>query len=149
MINRSISTSILLACALICGCSDASRPHREALAICIIKSSAPLDLDFDSIPSEMHRMHMGAERSKRTADLLDEFLTTSPPLDSDIIALVETYAASQRTLSKQFASAVADGRTDLTTEESEIAAECARQEFFLTDEICKRIDFDSLVTVSQ
>jgi hypothetical protein len=123
MINRSISTIAILALGLICGCSDATRPHREALALCFIKSSAPLDLDFDSIPSDMHRMHMGFARSKRTADLLDEFLSASPPLDSDIITLVETYVSIQRKYNEQFAAAVAAGRTELTSEESKIAAE--------------------------
>ena len=92
---------------------------------------------------------MGAESARRTAKLLEEFLDTSPPLDSELIGLVKAYANTQRKLEEQFASAVAAGRTDLTADESKIAKECALQEFFLTGEICRRIDFDSLVTVSQ
>ena len=149
MINHPISAILLLALALTCGCLDATRADREKLALCILNSSAPLDLDFDSIPPEMQRMHVGAAQSKRTADLLDDFLKGSPQLDSETLALVAIYAKNQRTCQEQFAAAVTAGRTDLTPEEQEITAECSRQELFLIDEICTRIDFGSLVTESQ
>lgn len=90
-------------------------------------------------------MHVGAERSKRTADLLEEFLRSSPQLDPETIALVESYATSQRTLNRLYASAVTSGRTELKPEEKEAAADCIRLEVFLIPEICERIDFDSLV----
>lgn len=142
-IRLSISIVVL---ATMCGCADPTRPHREQLALCIVKSSGPTNLDFESIPTEMHRMHLGAAQSKRTAELLNDFLSSSPPLDSELLQLVNVYARSQHQLHKQFATAIAAGRSDLTSDELEIATECGRQEFFLIEEIGKRIDFDSLVT---
>ncbi len=137
-----------LAFAVVCGCSDPTLPHREQLAICLVQSIGPLNLDYDAIPPEMHRMHMGAANARRTADCLEEFLERSPPLDKELLELVEVYAVLNRKLEQQFASAVADGRSDLNEEEAAIAHDCGRQDMFLFREICEQIDFDSIVTTS-
>lgn len=148
MSQRLSQSTILLVFVVLAGCSDPTLPHREKLAICIVKSSGPLKLDFDSIAPEMHRMHMGAERARRTARLLEEFLATSPQLDSELLHLVDDYAKVARKLEAQFNAALDQDRTDLTGDEIATAQNCAKTELMLQSEICERIDFDSLVTIS-
>ena len=142
------TSAILLAFVVTPGCSDPTLPHREQLALCIIKSSGPLELDFDSIAPEMHRMHMGAEDARRTAMLLEGFLATSPALDTELLDLVDAYAKTERKLEAQFKAAVDEGRSELVGDEVEIALNCGKAVMMLQSEICERIEFDSLVTVS-
>lgn len=146
--NRLALAIAVFAVATVCGCSDPTLEHREKLALCFVKELAPLDIDFDAIPPEMHRMHMGAASAKRSAELMEQFLAEPTPLDAELIGLVKTYAANSRLRGEQFAAAVSANRPELNEQESEIAGECARQALFLGKEICERIDFDSLVTVS-
>ena len=138
---------MLLAISSVCGCSDATRPHREKLALCFIQELAPLELDFDAIPAEMHRMHMGAESGKRSAAIFDAFLAESHPLDPDTIQLVERYRDLQLKYSEQFATAVAENRSELNEMELKITTDCSRQILPLGTEICQRIDYDSLVDI--
>ncbi|MDB4634040.1 hypothetical protein OAG76_01410 [Rubripirellula sp.] len=146
--NRLALAIAVFAVATVCGCSDPTLEHREKLALCFVKELAPLDIDFDAIPPEMHRMHMGAASAKRSAELMEQFLAEPTPLDAELIGLVKTYAANSRLRGEQFAAAVSANRPELNEQEGEIAGECARQDLFLGKEICERIDFDSLVTVS-
>jgi hypothetical protein len=136
--------------ALVClsGCSDPTLPHRKDLAIRITRSVAWVHPDIDSLPVEMQRMHLGAGRAAYTASTLEEFLASSPPLERGVFSLVQAFAKTSRKLESQFKSAIEEGRPDLNEEESEIAAECARNEFFLMEEIFRRIDYDSLAEVN-
>jgi hypothetical protein len=148
MVRNFAITALLFALVIVTGCSDSTLPHRQQLALCIIKSNAPLELDFDSIAPEMHRMQMGAASARRTAELLEEFLATSPRLDAELLDLVGAYAKSERKLEAQFKAAVDDGRPELVGEELDIALNCAKAGMMLRVEICERIEFDSLVTIS-
>ncbi|KAA1257073.1 hypothetical protein LF1_56350 [Rubripirellula obstinata] len=90
---------------------------------------------------------MGAERARRTAALLDDFLAASPPLDTETLNLVAAYAETERKLHAQFQAAVDDGRADLTGDELEVSQDCSLAGMTLQQELCQRIDFDALVTV--
>lgn len=147
--TQSTSTLLLVAVAALSGCADATLPFRERLAVCIIKAGGPLELDYNAIEPEMHRMHTGYEDAWRRSQLLEEFLATTPKLDTELLELVEVYAKSERKLAAQFKAAIDDERSDLTEEELAISSNCSLAGFGLLSEICKRIEFDSLVTSSE
>ncbi len=113
------------------------------------RSVAWTDPDLETVPAEMRRMHYGAGKAAFTAATLEEFLASSPPLDKELLDLIEAHAEISRRLESQFGSAIANGRTDLNEEEFKIAAECANAEFLLIGEILRRIDYNSLVEVSE
>ena len=69
-----------------------------------------------------------------TAALLEEFLATSPQLDTELLALVDAYAKAERKREAQFKAALVEDRSDLVGDEIEIAQNCGQAGLMLQSE---------------